>query len=133
MRLHPPYHFFLAPISLILIVAGVVNVIRNPGWSAAAHLLAAIWMFAAAALLRVYPLKVQDRVIRLEERLRLHEVLPAPLQPRIGELTEGQLIALRFASDAELPDLVPKALDGKWSSKQIKQSVRNWRPDYWRV
>jgi hypothetical protein len=132
-RLDPPYHFFLAPLSLVLLVIVVVDVIRNPSWFSAAHLLAGLWVLVAVALLRVYPLKVQDRVIRLEERLRLHQVLPASLQPRLGELTESQLIALRFASDAELPELVPKALDGKWTAKQIKEAVRNWRPDYWRV
>lgn len=133
VRLHPLFHFFLAPLSIIILVASIVDVARNPGWSGVAHLLAGLWVFGATLLIRIYPLKVQDRVIRLEERLRLREVLPVSLQPRIGELTENQLTGLRFASDAELPDLVAKALDGDWKGKQIKEAVRTWRPDYWRV
>ena len=82
---------------------------------------------------RLYALKVQDRVIRLEERIRLSAILPETLRTRIPELTERQLIALRFAPDAELTDLVRTALDKKLPPKEIKQAIRNWRPDYWRV
>jgi hypothetical protein len=59
--------------------------------------------------------------------------LPEPLRPRIGELSEGQLIALRFASDAELPGLAEKTLSGKLSGEEIKKPIVNWRPDYWRI
>jgi len=83
--------------------------------------------------LRLYPLKVQDRVIRLEERLRMERLLPDTLKSRIPELTAGQIVALRFASDAELPALVEKALNGKMEPKAIKQSIQNWRADYFRV
>ena len=72
-------------------------------------------------------------MIRLEERLRLAQVLPAAMQSRIGDLSIDQLIGLRFASDGELPGLMEKALAGNWNRKQIKEAVTNWRPDTWRV
>jgi hypothetical protein len=83
--------------------------------------------------MRNYSLRVQDRVIRLEERLRLMSVLPEPLRSRIGELSVQQLIGLRFACDQELPGLVQRALDEKLSSADIKKSVVTWRPDYSRI
>jgi len=82
---------------------------------------------------RLYALKVQDRVIRLEERLRLMQLLQEPLRSRIPDLTEGQVVALRFASDAEVPALVERALKEKLSRSDVKKSIKTWRPDYWRV
>jgi hypothetical protein len=97
-------------------------------------------MFIAAAALatavvrfRMYSLRVQDRIIRLEERLRLATLLSEPLRSRIPELTVGQLVALRFASDAEVPALCERALAEKLSKGDIKKSIETWRPDYWRV
>lgn len=132
-KFDPAFHFFLAPISLITLVYAIRRAIHDPT-------VESIWIAGLAFLfpvvlvrMRTYCLKVQDRVIRLEERLRMAEVLPQALRSRIPELTEGQLISLRFASDAELPALVQKALGGGISNKEIKQEIRNWRPDYFRV
>jgi hypothetical protein len=85
-------------------------------------------------LARLFALAVQDRVIRLEEQLRYERMLPAELQARAGELTMEQIIALRFASDAELTALTRKVLEEKLTErKAIKQLVKNWKPDYWRA
>jgi len=83
---------------------------------------------------RTFPLRAQDRIIRLEERLRLERLLPADLKPRIDDLRAGQLIALRFASDEELPDLTRAVLAGEITKQdEIKKRVRNWRADHFRM
>jgi hypothetical protein len=129
----PLFHFFLAPLGMIGLIWSIVEAVRFPSWMAGVHVLAILWLVVLLFKVRIYSLKVQDRVIRLEERLRLAAVLPTPLQPRIGDLSIDQLIGLRFSSDAELPGLVEKTLAGNWNRKQIKEAVQNWRPDTWRV
>jgi Family of unknown function (DUF6526) len=94
----------------------------------------ALALLVLAFLARIFALGVQDRVIRLEERLRYQQLLPDDLNPRINEFTINQLVALRFASDAELPALARKVLDGNMTDrKTIKQMVQNWRADYQRI
>ncbi len=91
---------------------------------------------AATGLLyaRRFSTGVQDRVIRLEERLRMERLLPDDLKGRIEDLTTDQLIGLRFASDAELPGLVRRVLDGELTErKEIKQAVKDWRADHQRI
>ncbi|HEX4494253.1 MAG TPA: DUF6526 family protein [Thermoanaerobaculia bacterium] len=84
--------------------------------------------------LRTFPLRAQDRVIRLEEILRLERLLPADLKTRISDLRTNQLIALRFASDAELPGLTREVLDGKITgSSEIKKRIQSWRADHLRM
>ena len=132
-RLDPLYHGFLVPVAAAAVIVAIVNVIQAPGWASFFGVLTAAALAVAAFKVRVYPLKVQDRLIRLEERMRLATLLPEPWRARIGELTEGQLIALRFASDAEIPALVEKTLAGNLKPKEIKQSIVSWRADYFRV
>ena len=132
-RLDPAFHFFLVPGGLIVLITTVTRLVNNPGWITGVQLFGAIWAIVAIFKIRLYALKVQDRVIRLEEQLRLKEVLAPPLAARIGELSVDQLIGLRFGSSPELPGLVEKALASHWDRKQIKAAVQNWRPDTWRV
>jgi hypothetical protein len=133
-RIHPPFHFLLGPGAMVLLILTIVNVVRHYGQFEAWILLAfGILFLQAVFLIRLNALRVQDRLIRLEERLRLQALLPAGLSPRIGELTESQLIALRFASDNEVPVLVEKVLAAKMTSKDIKQAIVTWRADTFRV
>ncbi|MBV9156906.1 MAG: hypothetical protein JO097_11640 [Acidobacteriaceae bacterium] len=132
-RTDPAYHFFLLPAVLLFLVWSVIHLVRHPGHVPMVFVGLAIILMVMSVKLRSYPVKVQDRVIRLEEQLRLSRLLPEALRVRISELTESQLIALRFASDAEVPGLVERALNERLDRKQIKAAIQNWRPDYWRV
>lgn len=133
-RFHPPFHFFLAPGTLLLIILAVINVFRHASELGAwILLLIAILLFGTLFLSRANPLKAQDRIIRLEERLRLQTLLPAPLAQRIPELTESQLVALRFASDSELPTLVQRVLAEKMPAREIKKAIVAWRADTFRI
>ena len=137
-RLDPLFHLFLIPVALLMLIASVYDLFRNfgPGghlWMTVAHVVAVVWATIALFKIRLYALKVQDRVIRLEERLRMEKLLTEPLKSRAYELSEPQIIALRFASDGEFPALVEKTLSGNLDQKAIKQAVQNWRADYWRV
>lgn len=131
----PLYHFFVLPMLII-----------NLGWSIYRWIVAGFsiggleWVLTAAALFlgvlygRLFALRVQDRLIRLEERLRYERVLSEELRWRADELTTNQFISLRFASDEELPQLMRKVLDDKPTErKAIKQLIKNWRPDYLRA
>ena len=134
VRLHPPFHFFLIPAALVLLILTIVNVVRHSdlleSWIL---LLIGVMAPVAIVLIRTNPLRAQDRLIRLEERLRLAELLNEPLKSRIGELTESQLVALRFASDAEVAPLMEKALREQMKGSDIKKAVVTWRADLFRV
>lgn len=132
-RLDPPYHFFALPVAGISVLMAIWNAIQHCTLMSAWLVVVSLAAVVIALKARLYPLKAQDRIIRLEERLRLATLLPDSLRSRIGELSESQLIALRFASDAELPGLVEKTLSGKLSSDEIKKAIVNWRPDYFRI
>jgi Family of unknown function (DUF6526) len=133
IRRDPAFHFFLIPALILLLTWCVIHLVRHPEKSSIAFLVITILILVTAFKSRMYALKVQDRVIRLEERLRLSGLLPEALRSRVGEMNESQLIALRFASDAELPGLVQRTLSENLGPKQIKEAIREWRPDYWRV
>jgi hypothetical protein len=83
--------------------------------------------------IREYPIKVQDRVIRLEERIRLQALAPSEWHTQIYRISEAQLIGLRFAADDEVVALAKQALEENLSRKQIKERIKNWRADDWRV
>jgi hypothetical protein len=131
----PPFHFFAAPILLANLIWSFFR-LKPSGYSA----YSIFSVFVAAALLatlfasRIMALRVQDRVIRLEERLRYQRLLSADLLNRIDDFTISQIVSLRFASDAELPALARKVLDEKLNDrKAIKQLIKVWRPDYLRA
>jgi len=107
--------------------------LKHPSVHSGWHFLLITAATVAIFKVRLYANKLQDRVIRLEERQRLASLLSEPLRSRIPELSEDQLIGLRFASDAEVSKLVDRALSEKLSRADIKKAIQTWRPDYWRV
>ena len=134
VRWLPPFHFFVIPILLL----NVLNTLRHlwlaPSLSTGFEVLVAAAIMMGALLARVMANTVQDRVIRLEMRLRLAQLLPADLQASIPNLTRRQLVALRFAGDAELPGLVRDVLAGKLTTqKAIKLQAKNWQADWLRA
>lgn len=140
VRYDPPLHFFVTLVFLInVLITGYYfgRALFSGRWeNIITHAWLFIFMIAMVVLLtrvRGYPIKVQDRLIRLEERLRLTSVLQEPLRSRIGELQDTQLVGLRFASDEELPGLVQRALDEKLSRDDIKKAIVKWRPDNSRI
>jgi len=133
-KLVPLFHYVLFPILLLNFLAMGYHFYQEPdiyhGWS----VVMAFAFFLTALFARVFALKAQDRVIRLEERMRLHETLPPGLKARIPEFTAEQLIALRFASDAELPELAATVLRDNIAKRDpIKKLVKHWRADDLRV
>jgi len=103
-------------------------------WGSIVNVLVAMALLVLAFYARAFAMTVQDRVIRLEMRLRLAGALPPDLCPRIPEFTVGQLVSLRFACDAELPELARKVLDEKLDDrKAIKKLIKNWQADYLRA
>jgi hypothetical protein len=130
----PAFHFFVIPVLLANVIVTIVRVAHHFDFYTAFQVVLALALLVLAFLARTFALKVQDRVIRLEMRLRLRELLSADLQPRINDFTPTQLIALRFASDRELPDLARKVLTENLQDRStIKQLVQSWQPDHLRL
>jgi hypothetical protein len=131
----PTYHLFVVPVMVVNFISAIVRLVRiGVTWDTVVYLLTATALLIFVFNARVFALKVQDRVIRLEEQLRMASLLPEDLKGRIGEFTPGQLVALRYAGDDELPGLARKVLNEKLTNvKAIKQMVQHWRPDHLRA
>ena len=130
----PPFHFFVAPVLLINVGWSIYQVIHAASAGTVIELLVALALFVLAFVSRRMALTVQDRVIRLEMRIRLQQLLPAELRGRIADFSTNQLVALRFASDAELPELARKVLQDQLNDRTaIKKLVRDWQPDWLRA
>lgn len=133
-RYNPVIHFFVEPVLVLNIIAQAIrfNKYRTPstGWTVMVAIALAVFVFAA----RYMTSRVQDRVIRLEERIRLGSLLPEDLRSRVNDLTPSQLIGLRFAPDEEAAALASRCLAGELTkAEQIKKEVKTWRPDYMRA
>jgi len=130
----PLFHFVVTPILLAYTVRAIWHLVQAPGADTAWAAAFAVAVFLGAFASRLMALKVQDRVIRLEMRLRLSQVLPDDLKGQVVNLTPSQLVALRFACDEEMPDLVRQVLSGKLTDqKAIKQAVKRWQADHLRA
>ena len=128
------YHFVLSAILLVVLGWQVTVLAKRRGVPTAIGLALAVGLILMFWYMRVFAVTVQDRVIRLEERLRMEALLPADLKPRIPEFSPQQLVALRFASDAELPALARRVLDEKLTDqKEIKRLIKEWRADHLRA
>lgn len=133
-RWHPPFHYFIVPVMLINFIWSIVNCVMAPGWNSAWQIVVSLALVMLMLFVRVNPIKVQDRIIRLEERLRYQRVLSPELGQQAGALTLGQIVALRFAPEDELEELVSAVLAGKLTKPtEIKRAIRNWRADTFRV
>lgn len=132
-RFDPWFHLIGGFILIANLVITITHLVRHPSyWNG--------WLVALSVLIifpflriRMYPLKVQDRVIRLEERMRLQALTPAEWHPHIYRLSEDQLVGLRFAPDDEVVPLAKQALAENLTRKQIKERIRAWRADHWRI
>jgi len=131
----PLYHYFTSPMALVFLVWSLTRFFKEPSADTGYFLVGALAMFGVVSVSRLSPLRAQDRLIRLEEQLRYQRVLPAALvEQAMNTFSPRHYIALRFASDAELAGLVEKVIaNPAMKGKEIKQQIRNWRGDYFRV
>lgn len=133
-RFNPLHHFVATPLASVAAIWGIWHFLAAPSQDTALLAVLGLGLAASTFAARVQALTVQDRVIRLEMALRCARVLPADLAARAHELTLRQIIALRFAGDAELPELTRKTLAGEFTnSRAIKQAIRDWQADYLRA
>lgn len=130
----PLYHFVASMLVIINFVWSIYKVIADFSWDRMIYMLLATAIFILTYYMRTFALAVQDRVIRLEERLRFARLFPEDIQSSVNDFTIDQYIGLRFASDDELPDLARKVKDENITNRQdVKKLVKNWRADYQRA
>jgi len=132
-RLDPSFHGVLFAVLVANLVFACIHLYHHHDIHAGWFLVLSLAAFIAWVKVRTYPLKVQDRVIRLEERLRLQALAPAEWHAQIYRLSEDQLIGLRLAADDEVVELAKQALEGNLNRKQIKERIKSWRADHWRI
>jgi hypothetical protein len=132
-RFDPPFHFVLLLVLLANLIVAIVHLVHHPHFYASWLVVLSVALILLALKARQYPIRVQDRVIRLEERIRLQALAPAEWHAQIYRLTEDQLIGLRFAADDEVIELAKQALEHNLNRRQIKERIKDWRADYWRV
>lgn len=127
------FHFTVIPATLLLLIGAAINAWRHPRSGMSYWLLAFVATFVWALFkMRLYALRNQDRIIRLEESIRMQRLCP-DVATKADQLTTTQVVALRFCSDAELPALAKRALNEKLSNADIKKSIKEWRGDYVRI
>lgn len=130
----PLYHFFVIPVLGINVLFMAYVVFRRPFWLNIWALIFALALVALAWRVCYFPLRIQDRLIRLEETLRLQSVLPEELRGRIGDISTRELIALRFCTDEELPEHVRAIYAGDYrGGENVKSRIKTWRPDPHRI
>jgi hypothetical protein len=134
VRYLPAFHFVAFPLFVANFCYAAYQAVAHVSTATVMGLVLAVALVLLFLLSRMMVVTVQDRLIRLEERLRMRALLPADLQPHIDRFTVKQLVALRFASDAELPSLARKVVDGRIEDqKAIKKMITEWRADYQRA
>ena len=133
-RYRPPFHFFVLPVLLGNVILSIRHLITGPSVASAWQVLLAFALFVGILMGRVHALAAQDRLIRLEQQLRLARILPADMQGTIAQLAPRHFIGLRFAPDAEVPGLIKRVLAGELDqTNDIKKAIQDWQPDYLRV
>lgn len=132
-RFDPFFHGLWGFMLIANLIVSIIHLVHHPHLSSAWLVVLSLAAIPLVLKVRLYPLKVQDRVIRLEERLRLQALAPVQWHAQIYRLSEDQLIGLRFASDDEVVSLAEQALEKNLTRKQIKERIKSWRADNWRI
>ena len=133
-RWQPPIHYFVLPVMLINVIWSIVVFVKTPDRNSGWWIVVSLALLVLVFFVRLNPLKAQDRLIRLEEKLRYQQILSSALCQQTSALDPGQIIALRFAGDDELEELVSAVLAGKFSkNSEIKRAIKHWRADTFRV